>query len=93
MKGQVTSHTKRFIDVSLSPGWVATPLAAETLKDEAFVERALATTPLQKVGRPEDVARQVAVIASPTLSRHVNGVNLQVDGGMEGRLLFPPGQV
>ncbi|EMF16733.1 NAD dependent epimerase/dehydratase [Sphaerulina musiva SO2202] len=75
---------------SVNPGWVATPLAAETLKDTKFVERALATTPLQKVGRPEDIARQIAVVASPTLSGHVNGVNLQVDGGMEGRLLFPP---
>lgn len=96
---------------SVNPGWVATPLAAETLKDTKFVERALATTPLQKVGRPEDIARQIAVVASPTLSGHVNGVNLQVgklcvpchiahvranerylpeDGGMEGRLLYPP---
>lgn len=63
---------------SVNPGWVATPLAEGTLKDKAFVERALATTPLQKVGRPEDVARQVAVFASPLLSGHVNGVNLQV---------------
>lgn len=63
---------------SVNPGWVATPLAAETLKDIKFVERALATTPLQKVGKPEDIARQIAVLASPTLSGHVNGVNLQV---------------
>lgn len=97
---------------SVNPGWVATPLAEETLKDRNFVARALvsvngydrcvgerrtltnayqqATTPLQKVAKPEDVARQVAVISSPALSGHVNGVNLQVDGGMEGRLLFPP---
>lgn len=75
---------------SVNPGWIATPLAEETLKDTKFVERALATTPLQKVGRPEDVARQVAVVSSTSLSGHVNGVNLQVDGGMEGRLLFPP---
>jgi NAD(P)-dependent dehydrogenase (short-subunit alcohol dehydrogenase family) len=76
---------------SVNPGWVATPMATETLKDTAFVERAISTTPLQKVARPEDVARQVAVIASPVLSGHVSGMNVMVDGGMEGRLLFPPG--
>ncbi|EME89503.1 uncharacterized protein MYCFIDRAFT_125752 [Pseudocercospora fijiensis CIRAD86] len=75
---------------SVNPGWVATPLVEEVLNDEKFVERALATTPLQKVGRPRDVANQIAVMASQTLSGHLSGVNLQVDGGMEGRLLYPP---
>ena len=65
-------------------------MAEKTLEDKAFVERALATTPLQKVATPDDVAMQVAVIASPVLSGHISGVNLQVDGGMEGRLLFLP---
>lgn len=65
-------------------------MAQEALKDRGFVERALATTPLQKVAAPGDVARQIAVTASPLLSGHVNGMNVMVDGGMEGRLLFPP---
>ena len=47
---------------SVNPGWVATPMAEEALKDEAFVQRATATTPLHKVAKPEDVARQVAVL-------------------------------
>lgn len=75
---------------AVNPGWVATPLAQETLEDRAFVERAIATTPLQKVATPADVAKQIAVAASPVLSGHVNGMNIMVDGGMEGRLLFPP---
>ena len=75
---------------SLNPGWTATPLAESALADKAFVERALATTPLQKVAQPVDVARQVAVLASPVLSGHVTGVNVMLDGGMEGRLLYPP---
>jgi NAD(P)-dependent dehydrogenase (short-subunit alcohol dehydrogenase family) len=53
-------------------------MAEETLKDQAFVSRALATTPLQKVATPADVARQIAVISSPTLSGHVNGMNIMV---------------
>lgn len=76
---------------SVNPGWVGTPMSQMRLDDKAFLERALATTPMQKVALPADIARQVAVIASPTLSGHVNGMNIMVDGGMEGRLLFPPG--
>jgi NAD(P)-dependent dehydrogenase (short-subunit alcohol dehydrogenase family) len=75
---------------SVSPGWVATPMATETLKDELFLERALATTPLQKFAQPKDIAFQIVNLASPVLSGHVTGINLMVHGGMEGRLLFPP---
>ena len=90
LKNEIVPIAPRGRVNSINPGWIATPLAEKTLEDKAFVERALATTPLQKVGRVEDVARQVAVVASPVLSGHVNGVNVMVDGGMEGRLLFPP---
>lgn len=76
---------------SINPGWVRTPMAEETIKDKKFVARALASTPLQKVAMPSDVAKQVAVISSPALSGHVTGVNIMVDGGMEGRCLYPPG--
>jgi NAD(P)-dependent dehydrogenase (short-subunit alcohol dehydrogenase family) len=72
---------------AVNPGWVRTPMAEEIVKDEARMRRALATTPLQKIASPEDVARQVAVLVSPALSGHVSGVGVGVDGGMEGRVL------
>lgn len=75
---------------SVNPGWVYTPMAEETIKDDKVRARALASTPLQKVAMPSDIARQVLVLSSPNLSGHVTGVNLQVDGGMEGRCLYPP---
>lgn len=90
LKNEIVSIAPHGRVNSVNPGWVATPMAAETLKDKAFVERALASTPLQKVATPTDVARQIAVLASPVLSGHVSGVNVSVDGGFEGRLLFPP---
>ena len=65
-------------------------MAAETINDDRVRARALASTPLQKVAMPSDIARQVLVLSSPNLSGHVTGVNLQVDGGMEGRCLYPP---
>lgn len=78
LKNEIVEIAPRARVNSVNPGWVATPLAEGTLKDKAVVERALATVPLQKVALPEDVARQVAVLSSPRLSGHVNGVNLQV---------------
>ncbi|KAH9856198.1 NAD-P-binding protein [Lenzites betulinus] len=71
----------------IAPGWVKTPMAQESLKDPNVVYRALASTPLKKVATPEDVAGQVVVISSPTLSGHITGQVLMIAGGMEGRLL------
>lgn len=90
LKNEIVSIAPRGRVNSVNPGWVATPMAEETLKDTKTVERVLSTTPLQKVAQPLDVANQVAVLASPVLSGHVSGMNVMVEGGMEGRLLFPP---
>nr|CDI54428.1 nad dependent epimerase dehydratase [Melanopsichium pennsylvanicum 4]SNX85326.1 related to SPS19 \ len=77
---------------SINPGWVRTPMAEETIKDDKVRAKALASTPLQKVAMPKDIANQILVISSPNLSAHVTGVNIMVDGGMEGRCLYPPPQ-
>lgn len=74
----------------IAPGWVKTPMAEEVLKDPQTVYRALATTPLKKVAMPIDVATQIVVLASSTLSGHVTGQVVMVEGGMEGRLLNRP---
>ena len=42
---------------------------------------------LRKVAQPEDVARQIVVLASDELSGHVTGQVILVAGGMEGRIL------
>jgi 3-oxoacyl-[acyl-carrier protein] reductase len=42
---------------------------------------------LRKVAQPEDVARQVVVLASNELSGHVTGQVITVAGGMEGRVV------
>ncbi len=39
---------------------------------------------------PEDVAHQIVVLSSSTVSGHVSGHVLMVEGGMEGRLLNKP---
>lgn len=72
---------------AVSPGWVATPRRVEAGIDPDHVERAAATMSLKKLATPDDVARQVAVLASDRLSGHLSGQVVTVAGGMEGRLI------
>jgi hypothetical protein len=53
----------------------------------------LVRVPLRKIATTSDIARQVLVLASSTFSGHVTGQNIVVAGGMEGRLLNPPGEI
>jgi len=71
----------------IAPGWVKTPMAEDALKDPLVVYRALATTPLKKVGLTSDVASQIAILSSRAVSGHISGEVIMVTGGMEGRLL------
>lgn len=70
----------------VEPGWTATPMAAGAMHDQAQVTRSLSTTPLNLVGRPEDVAGVCVFLASQQAA-HVSGQFLGVHGGMEGRRL------
>src|SRR6186997_3422687 len=73
------------------PGWTESPMTRTTLTDPDLVARVTRTMPLRKVAQPEDVARQVVVLASDELSGHVTGQVVTVAGGMEGRLLHLEG--
>jgi len=69
---------------AVAPGWTESPMTRGLVDPErvAAVSRTMA---LRKVAQPEDVARQVVVLASDTLSGHVTGQVVVVAGGMEGR--------
>jgi 3-oxoacyl-[acyl-carrier protein] reductase len=71
------------------PGWTESPMTRTTLEDPELIPRVTRTMPLRKVAQPEDVARQVVVLASDELSGHVTGQVVTVAGGMEGRVLHP----
>jgi 3-oxoacyl-[acyl-carrier protein] reductase len=69
---------------AVAPGWTESPMTRGLVDPErvAAVSRTMA---LRKVAQPEDVARQVVVLASDALSGHVTGQVVVVAGGMEGR--------
>jgi 3-oxoacyl-[acyl-carrier protein] reductase len=72
---------------AVCPGWTLSPMTRSTLDDPAVLDRATRTMALRKAAEPEDVARQVVVLASDELSGYVTGQVVVVAGGMEGRLL------
>lgn len=71
---------------AVAPGWTESPMTRGHVSAEQ-VRRASRTMALRKVAQPEDVARQVVVLASPEISGHVTGQVVTVAGGMEGRVI------
>ena len=66
---------------AVSPAMTETPHTAPLLTDPGspFAGQT-ARIPLRRVGRPEDVARAIAFLASDDAA-HITGVDLPVDGG------------
>ncbi|MBM9504167.1 SDR family oxidoreductase [Actinacidiphila acididurans] len=64
---------------TVAPGPTATPLFLDG-KDQAAVDRLADAVPLERLGRPEDIAETVAFLAGP--ARWVNGQVLFSNGGL-----------
>ncbi|MBI4878443.1 MAG: SDR family oxidoreductase [Planctomycetes bacterium] len=70
----------------VEPGWTRTAMTEEPLGDDETLREVVATMPLRQIASADDIARLVAVIASPAVSRHLSGQVLTIAGGMEGRV-------
>ena len=68
------------------PGWTESPMTRGHVDPER-VAKISRTMALRKVAQPEDVARQVVILASDELSGHISGQVITVAGGMEGRVV------
>lgn len=77
----------------VDPGWTVTDMTAKGLDQPGVAERVVRTHALRQLARPVDIARAVASLLSPVLSRHVSGQRVVVAGGMEGRVLWEEAQV
>jgi 3-oxoacyl-[acyl-carrier protein] reductase len=86
MKNEVVRVAPRARVNAVFPGWTESPMT-RGLVDQEHVDQISRTMALRKVAQPEDVARQVVVLASDALSGHVTGQVITVAGGMEGRVV------
>lgn len=65
---------------AVAPWYIRTPLAEPVLNDPVRLEKILATTPLGRIGEPEEVASVVAFLCLPAAS-YVTGEVVTIDGG------------
>jgi 3-oxoacyl-[acyl-carrier protein] reductase len=86
LKNEIVRKGPRARVNAVAPGWTESPMTRGHVTEEQ-VQRVSRTMALRKVAQPEDVARQVVVLASPQLSGHVTGQIVTVAGGMEGRVV------
>jgi len=86
LKNEIVRVAPRGRVNAVAPGWTESPMTRGHVDPEA-VRRISRTMALRKVAQPEDIARQVVVLASDELSGHVSGQVVVVAGGMEGRVL------
>ncbi len=65
---------------TISPGMINTPFSASLMKNDDFMKKRLAQTPLRKVGEVEEIAG-VAVMLASKAGGFITGQNIIVDGG------------
>jgi NAD(P)-dependent dehydrogenase (short-subunit alcohol dehydrogenase family) len=65
---------------TISPGIIRTPFSESLMKNEDFMKKRLAQTPLRRVGEVEEIAG-VAVMLATKAGGFITGQNFIVDGG------------
>ena len=86
LRSYVRTWTREFTDCgirfnTLSPGPIDTPMIDSTADPDATRAQFVAAVPLNRMGRPEEIAAAAVFLASDDAS-FVAGAELSVDGGM-----------
>ncbi|KAJ1746367.1 hypothetical protein LPJ58_005734 [Coemansia sp. RSA 1591] len=89
LKNEIVQVCPRGRVNAVAPGWTRTPMIEKELRNKVVVERSLATSPLNKISEPEDIARTILFLASERASGNITGHVVDVNAGMEGRVINP----
>lgn len=74
---------------AVAPGIIETPLTRERLRSNPwFVDALVGSTPLRRVGQPEEIAAAIAFLCSADAA-YINGHTLVVDGGFSATHFRP----
>lgn len=65
----------------IAPGLIKTDFARALWEDETLAERRNATTPLRRIGQPDEIAGAVVFLAAPA-SAYMTGQTIVIDGGV-----------
>ena len=65
---------------AIAPGLIQTVLSEHYWKDEAARERLIGRQPIQRIGKPEDVA-EIALLLASDKGSYITGQTFAVDGG------------
>lgn len=66
---------------AVAPWYISTPLAQTVLQNPDFYDAVVSRTPMQQVGKPEDVAGAIAFLCLPAAA-YITGQVITIDGGM-----------
>ena len=77
---------------AICPGCIDTPMMDRTLvtmaDPETVVKKMISAIPLQRLGKPQDIAN-VALFLASSYAEYISGVSLIVDGGLMSKLPLP----
>ena len=65
---------------SIAPWYIKTPLTEPVLKIKEYYDEVIKRTPMQRIGKPEEVASTAAFLSMPA-SSYITGQCISVDGG------------
>ena len=66
---------------NIAPGAIETPINAKLLSDPKLLKPLLANIPLDRLGKPSDVAGVAAFLASADAD-YITGATIVIDGGL-----------
>jgi NAD(P)-dependent dehydrogenase (short-subunit alcohol dehydrogenase family) len=66
---------------AIAPGWIDTKMTGPVQANPAIADPIVARTPMDRWGRPEEMAGTALFLASNDIASFVTGVTIPVDGG------------